>query len=137
MPLLKTFLIEDSPVIRQNLISTLEDLTAVRVVGFAEDEAQAVQVLSDRSRIIDLVILDVVLREGTGLGVLRRAEVRRVGRIFVVLSNYATVEVRARAMGLGAARVFDKSREIDALLDYCGSLSTTPAIHDDPAGRRH
>jgi two-component system, OmpR family, response regulator len=119
---LDTFVIEDSPVIRQNLVSTLEDLTRVKVIGVADTEAEAVRVLSDLTLRVDLVIVDVILREGTGLGVLRRPELKRAGRHFVVLSNYATAEVRARALSLGASRVFDKSGEIDALIDFCENL---------------
>ena len=37
----------------------------------------------------------------------------------VVLSNYATTDMRKRCSQLGADAVFDKSNEIDALIDYC------------------
>ena len=37
----------------------------------------------------------------------------------VVFSNHATKEVRRRCEQLGADAVFDKSTEIDALLEYC------------------
>jgi len=37
----------------------------------------------------------------------------------VVLSNYATADVRQRCAALGVDAVFDKSNEIDALVDYC------------------
>ena len=37
----------------------------------------------------------------------------------VLLTNYATPEVRQRAMALGADAVFDKSSELDDLLAYC------------------
>jgi len=37
----------------------------------------------------------------------------------VVLSNYATVDIRQRCAQLGVDAVFDKSNEIDALVDYC------------------
>jgi DNA-binding NarL/FixJ family response regulator len=120
---LYTYVIEDSPVIRQNLVSTLEDLTAVKVVGMSDNEADAVRALAEPAKRIDLVIVDVVLKGGTGLGVLRHPEVKRPGRHFVVLSNYATVEVRARAVSLGAVRVFDKSSEIEALIAFCESLA--------------
>ena len=40
---LRTYIVEDSPVIRENLIATLEELLPVQVVGTAEDEATAVQ----------------------------------------------------------------------------------------------
>ena len=41
----------------------------------------------------------------------------------VVLSNYATPEMRERCLELGADGVFDKSTEIDALLSYCAGLA--------------
>jgi DNA-binding NarL/FixJ family response regulator len=41
----------------------------------------------------------------------------------VVLSNFATPEVRRRCLALGAAEVFDKSRDLDALIDYCDKLA--------------
>ena len=40
---LRCFLVEDNPVIRQNLIATLEEMLAVEVIGTAEDEPAAVQ----------------------------------------------------------------------------------------------
>ena len=41
----------------------------------------------------------------------------------VVLSNYATPDMRRKCMDLGASRVFDKSNEIDALILYCSRLA--------------
>jgi len=41
----------------------------------------------------------------------------------VVISNYATPDMRRKCLELGAARVFDKSREIDDLIAYCSSLA--------------
>ena len=37
----------------------------------------------------------------------------------VVLTNYATPDIRMRCAQLGVDAVFDKSNEIDALVDYC------------------
>jgi DNA-binding NarL/FixJ family response regulator len=42
----------------------------------------------------------------------------------VVLSNYATPEIRTHCLQLGADAVFDKSTEIDDLIDFCLSLHT-------------
>ena len=44
----------------------------------------------------------------------------------VVLSNYATPDMRRKCLELGADRVFDKSNEIDALILYCASLAGGP-----------
>jgi hypothetical protein len=40
----------------------------------------------------------------------------------VVLSNNATRDIRWRCEQLGADAVFDKSTEIDELVDYCQSV---------------
>lgn len=122
MPALTTFLVEDSPVIRHSLIATLEELVPLRVVDFAEDEPQAVQWLADPANAADLVIIDLFLHSGSGLGVLEAAQRMRTGRVLVVLSNYATQAMRAQCLALGAQRVFDKSTEIDALILFCQTL---------------
>lgn len=120
---IRTFLIEDSPLIRQSLVGLLEELAPVQVVGAAASESDAVRQLSDDDKVCDLVIVDIVLQQGSGFGVLGEPAVRRPGRQFVVLSNYATADVSRRALQLGAQRVFDKSNDIDALVDYCQQLA--------------
>ena len=66
--------------------------------------------------ILILVIALIVLKQGTGLGVLRSQAVRRPQRRFVVLTNYASADIRRRCAELGADRVFDKSAELDELI---------------------
>lgn len=124
MPSLKTYIVEDSPVIRENLIATLEELVPVEVIGTAEDESTAVQWLARPSNRVDLVIVDIFLKGGSGLGVLRAAHGLPLPHKLVVLSNYATEDMRRKCLELGADRVFDKSSEIDALIVYCGRLAS-------------
>jgi DNA-binding NarL/FixJ family response regulator len=128
---LKTYLVEDSPLIRDNLIAMLEELTPVVVLGSAEDEASAVEWLGQTGHRVDLVIVDIFLKSGTGLGVLERVGALRTGAKLVVLSNYATSDIRRRCLDLGADEVFDKSSDIDALIHYCGRMAG-----DGPAGPR-
>lgn len=124
MPRLKTYIVEDSPVIRENLIATLEELVPVDVVGTAEDEFTAVQWLSRAEQPVDLVIIDIFLKGGSGLGVLRAIHGPPRFRM-VVLSNYATPDMRRKCLELGADQVFDKSHDVDALISYCGQLAET------------
>ena len=56
---LKTYIVEDSQIIRENLIATLEELAPVQVVGTAEDEAGAVQWLEDGANVAELVIVEI------------------------------------------------------------------------------
>jgi two-component system, OmpR family, response regulator len=117
------FIVEDNPTIRENLISTLEELTRIKVVGTADSEADAISWLSSTGADWSLAIVDIFLKRGTGLGVLAACSQRAKGRKIVVLSNYATSDVRERCTALGADRVFDKSNEIEQLIEYCGNLS--------------
>ena len=73
----------------------------------------------------DLLLLDIMLPGLNGLEVLRRAREAAPGTRLVVLSNYATPEMRRRCLALGADRVFDKSAELDELIAYCETLSDT------------
>ncbi len=128
MPPLETFIVEDSPVIRESLIAALEELSPVVVVGTAEDEAGALAWLTQPEHRVDLVIIDIFLKSGSGLGVLREAAALRCGAKRVVLSNYATLDMRLKCLELGADAVFDKSDEIDALIHYCGRLAEAEPI---------
>lgn len=122
MTSIKAYLVEDSAVIAENLIATLEELTTVRVVGHCGLEAQARAWLTGADSDWQLAIVDIFLREGSGLGVLTACKTRAADRKLVVISNYATPEMRRHCLGLGADAVFDKSTEIDALVDYCRAL---------------
>jgi DNA-binding NarL/FixJ family response regulator len=132
-PLLQTFIVEDSAIISDNLVATLEEMLHVKVVGTAVDEPGAVAWLTDRANACDLAIIDIFLARGTGLGVLKAARAAREGIKLVVLSNFATSDMRTKCLELGADRVFDKSNEIDALLRYCGRLAGNSGF-DSEAG---
>jgi DNA-binding NarL/FixJ family response regulator len=115
----KTYIVEDSPVILKNLVVALEELAPVQVVGTAADEASALVWLNDPANAADLVIIDIFLKSGSGLGVLRAMQSAGLRGKRVVLTNYATADMRAACLQLGADRVFDKSGEVEELLAYC------------------
>ena len=119
---LKCFVVEDSPVIRQNLVATLQELLSLACVGHAEDEAGALDWIRGDAA-CDLMIIDIFLKSGSGLEVLRQARVLRPACKLVVLTNYATADMRRRCTQLGADRVFDKSAELEELLAYCEGLA--------------
>ena len=119
---LRAFVVEDSAVIRESLIAALEELVPLQVVGTADDEAGALRWLADPANGCDVAIIDVFLRRGSGVGLLRALQAQHAGFDRVVLTNYATDDIRRRCRQLGASRVLDKSAEIDALVDHCREL---------------
>jgi two-component system, OmpR family, response regulator len=117
--ILKTYLVEDNPTIRDNLIATLEELASVNAVGTTDNENDGKDWLLNNPQQWDLAILDLFLKQGSGLGVLAACKNRKPTQKVVVLSNYATADIRQRCAQLGVDAVFDKSNEIDALVEYC------------------
>lgn len=128
---LRTFIVEDSPVIRQNLIAALEELAPVQVVGHADAAAGALAWMADHGAECDLMIVDIFLRQGSGTEVLRGLSEQPAAPARVVLTNYATPLVRSQCLALGAERVFDKSHDFEPLIDYCSELSARLSTRAD------
>ena len=116
------YLVEDSPIIRANLTTTLEELCGIKVVASAESESEAITWLAQPAQRWRLAIIDLFLRPGSGIKVLAACKNREPQQKIVVLTNYATAEIRKTCLSLGANAVFDKSSELDALIDYCNEL---------------
>ena len=119
---LRTYLVEDSRIIRANLTEALEELAGVDIIGWADGAPAASLWLSRHGGEWDLAVVDLFLAEGTGLSVLAACKVRKTSQRVVVVSNFATPDMRARCTQFGADAVFDKSTEIDGLIDYCSAL---------------
>ena len=126
----KAYIVEDSPTIRDNLIETLQELASVQPVGTADTEHEGKRWLAQNDAQWDIAIVDLFLREGSGLNILEALQrKRRPGQKLIVLSNHASKDVRWRCQQLGADAVFDKSTEIDALVDYCLKQREGLALH--------
>lgn len=123
-----TYLVEDSKTIRENLISTLEELCTVKVIGYAETEEDAASWLSSHKDDWKLAIVDLFLKEGSGLGVLQGCQSRSADQKVVVLTNYATADIRQRCAALGCDAVFDKSNELDELFEYCRAVTLSQTV---------
>lgn len=120
MPL-TTILVEDSKTIRDNLIPAMEELADIEVIAIAETESEALAALEKHGDGWDLAVVDLFLKEGSGLTVLRACQDRPSHQKVVVLTNYPTSEMRRRCLVLGADAVFDKSNQLEAFFEHCSS----------------
>jgi DNA-binding NarL/FixJ family response regulator len=113
-------MVEDSALVRNRLIPMLAAFSGVRVVACAESPAEALAWLRDNR--CDLVLLDLSLRGGSGLGLLdaigRAGPDRGPPPRRVVLTNDASDAMRRHCEARGATAVFDKSIQLDELFDY-------------------
>ena len=116
---LRILLVEDSPLLRGRLENMLSQHAAFKVTGLAAAEAEAIEKLD--SVPYDAIVVDVELRPGSGIGVIRQARTRnkdaKDGHVWIiVLTNYDLPTVRERCMQAGADHFLDKMREIDQLI---------------------
>ena len=77
---LRTYIVEDNATIRENLISTLEELACIQATGCAETEDDGKQWLTGNPEGWDLAIIDLFLKQGSGLGVLAACRERPPGQ---------------------------------------------------------
>jgi len=125
----RAYIVDDSTTVRDNLIETLKELADIDPVGTTDSEHEAKRWLATNSW--DLAIIDLFLREGSGMNVLEACRQRKPQQKIVVLSNHSSRDVRWRCRQLGADAVFDKSTELEAMVDYCarhrGQVDLAPA----------
>ncbi|CAA9399810.1 MAG: Two-component transcriptional response regulator, LuxR family [uncultured Ramlibacter sp.] len=132
---LRAFVVEDNPTLRENLVGALEELTCVKVVGGCGTEDEGLEWLSNSKNNWDLVIIDLFLKKGSGIRLAQRVVRQRPTQKVVVFSNYVNASVRKRCAQLGVDAVFDKSTEIDALVDYCARQCFQQSVNNpQPAG---
>lgn len=123
MKAVRIYLVEDSAVIHTNLVEALHETAPVEIVGSAVTEADAVAWLKQSGSDCDLALIDIFLKQGSGLGVLKAMQGFENAPHRVVLSNHATPEIRAACETLGVDKVFDKSNELDEMLAWLTRFS--------------
>lgn len=110
---LTIYIVEDSPPVRERLIEAVNDIPNARIVGEAETIDQALEGMrSARPRVL---ILDVQLRGGSGIRLLKQMRAGGVSRpeLVIVITNYPTDDYRKASQDCGADHFFDKASEFD------------------------
>jgi len=114
-PPLKVFLVEDSISVRDRLIELLADPGNVEIVGFAESQDASLAKMRNGS--VDVAIVDLNLKGGSGFGVIEamRSQNPKAPPTIVVLTNYAFPEYEIACRQRGADFFFDKSTQFGAV----------------------
>ncbi|MBA4329387.1 MAG: hypothetical protein C0428_14245 [Polaromonas sp.] len=120
---LRVFIIEDNVVLRNIIVDALRDIPSVDILFYADNEISATNWLSSNDGAWDLAVVDLHLRQGSGVGALNWCTTRRPNQRVVVLSGELNEEMRQKCLALRADAVFDKGTEMDAFLGYCKSLT--------------
>jgi len=112
---LRVLLVEDSKVLTERLTEAIRQIADVELVGTADSEAGALAAFNSVK--VDVIILDLHLRQGTGFGVMRALSAAQQKPRIIVLTNYDLPEYKNAAIALGATHFLDKARDYGRLPD--------------------
>ena len=121
---LKVLLVEDSAVLQERLRELLDHVPGVDLIAIVDSERAAVTIL--RSIRIDVLLLDLHLKQGTGFGILRATSDLQRRAVTVVLTNFALPEYQREASALGVRYFLDKAREFDRIPEVLREVAELP-----------
>ncbi len=109
---LRILLIEDSQLLRDRMIGMLTVPGVMQVTGTAETEQDAIRLIDAHD--YDALVVDVELRQGSGITAIRHARkscAARIQPLIIVLTNYSLPTVEQRCMTAGADHFLDKMQQ--------------------------
>lgn len=118
----RVFLVEDMSHLKGVIEDLLKSLGHFTVVGTAATEAEAILWLAEHAGQWDLAVVDLVLEQGTGMGVIARTRGRNSDTKVVVFSDYVTEGISRYCLKLGADAAIPKSN-MQEFIDFCGDMA--------------
>lgn len=118
---MKVFIVEDSADVLSRLIETFAEIDGVVVVGYADSCCEAAEAILDKRP--EVVVLDLQLRQGSGLNLLRILRKSRMSPKVIVLTNHAYDQYYQQCMAAGADYFFDKATEFMKVREVLGGLA--------------
>jgi DNA-binding NarL/FixJ family response regulator len=106
---LRAVIVEDVNTARAATAEVIEAVCGGRVVAAFAGESEATHWLHGRDNAWDLLVVDLMLADGNGFGVLRRYATAHPQGTIVVVSGYVTPVIARRCIQLGAAAAFHRS----------------------------
>ena len=122
MKKIRVLIADDSAQLRSQLITILQDLAEVEIVGEAEDCPEAIFAI--RALRPDVVVLDIRMPHGNGIEVLSTIRKDQQQPVVMMLSNQASAPYQTKAARAGANYFFDKAKGIDQVKQTIRKLIT-------------
>jgi DNA-binding NarL/FixJ family response regulator len=119
---LSVFLVEDIKSVQAAMTELLAAEGRLAVVGTATTEAEANLWLEENAGAWNVAIIDLILDQGTGMGVIAAAKKTFPDGHIVVFSDFASPAIEAHCLRIGANAVIDKAGGVAQLLAYCAKL---------------
>lgn len=119
----KLLLVEDLPQMQGVVLDLLSTVGQFELAHAVATEAEANLWLDENRGNWDLAVIDLVLEQGTGLGVVARARHRPASSKVVVFSDYVSEGIRKHCLKLGADAALRKGEDLHAFLAFCSAVA--------------
>jgi DNA-binding NarL/FixJ family response regulator len=110
---IKVFIADDSLIVREHLMTMLDELAGIEIVGQAENVTEAISAIQQLRP--DVVILDIRMPGGSGIDVLKTIKQSELAPIVIILTNYPYSGYRQKCLQAGADYFLDKSTEFEQI----------------------
>lgn len=117
---MKVLVAEDSSLLRAQIIRMFSDLDEIEVVGEPRDAVETCRAIPELKP--DVVILDILMRGGNGIGVLKKIMGADYFPVVIVLTDSSSPPYRTRSTEAGAEFFLDKSTEFGKVREIMQSL---------------
>ena len=119
----RVLIVDDSVVIREHVVSQLNELNGIEIVGQAGSVEEAISAL--RQFKPDVMTLDMRLPDGSGLDILRLIQREGLSTAVIILTSYPYPQYEVRARAAGAYAFLNKARDFGKLVDQMQALITS------------
>jgi DNA-binding NarL/FixJ family response regulator len=109
----RIFIVEDSPIIRGRIIAMLSPLK-MEIIGTSDEFNDALA--SIRETQPDTVILDIRIKNGSGIDLLKIIKEEHPETRVIMLTNFPYPAYMKKCMDLGADYFFDKSNDFEKIV---------------------
>ncbi len=120
---MKVALIEDNALLRRLMVTRLQAEASITVVGQASSENAALSTIALCAP--DVVLVDLGIDGGSGLGVIERLRAARFRGRILVLSAQDRAAYEPRVLSCGADGFYDKASDFERLVDELGTLANS------------
>lgn len=116
---MKLLIIDDSERIRKALIKSIFLIPQITSVSEAEDVKGSFEIIENFEP--DIIIMDLMLKNGTGLDILKNLDTSDESKLIIVYSNFLTPRYISLIKEHGIQNYFDKNSEIIDIIEFIKS----------------
>jgi len=112
--LTRVLIVDDHPLFRDRVVQLINQQSDLRVCAEVETAEQAIQFARDQAP--DLAIIDITLKQSSGLELIKAMKANSIGAPILVLSMHEESHYAERALRIGASGYITKSQPAEEVL---------------------